>query len=130
MERAGSTLTTLLNSHPEIRCITEKLDALKNEGKGGKEQIVWTNKSLKPPIIGQNRAIGFKTKEVDILDPIGFRQLLTHKNLQKSNCSGNSVKGVVSYVECTSIMGSFSKMEPYQREKPPVTFCNQPKRIQ
>ena len=51
------------------------------KAKGAKSKSFGQINIFKPPIMGQNRAIGFKTKEVDILDPIGFRQLLTHKNL-------------------------------------------------
>ena len=100
VERAGSTyLTTLLNSHPDIQCVTEKLDTLKNEGNGVSAQLNWTKKYLTPPIIGKNRAIGFKTKQVDILDPTGVEKLLKQKKCRIIQLQRrNSVKAVISTI--------------------------------
>ena len=100
VERAGSTyLTTLLNSHPEIRCVTEKLDSLKNKSDGPSAQLNWTTKDLTPPLLGNNRAIGFKTKQVDILDPDSFRQILKKKKCRILQLQRrNSVKAVISTI--------------------------------
>jgi len=100
VERAGSTyLTTLLNSHPEIQCVTEKLDALKDEKNAISAQLEWTKKYLTPPLIGDNRAIGFKTKQLDILDPIGMKNILKKKNCRIIQLHRrNSVKAVISTI--------------------------------
>ncbi len=123
VERAGSTyLTTLLNSHPEIRCVTEKLDAIKQEGKGAQAQLEWTDKYLTPPFIGSNRAIGFKTKELDILDQQGFQRILAQKNcriiqLQRQN----TVKAVISTINARRLhdkSGSWNLLKESDRRPP------------
>src|SRR5688572_21453758 len=80
VERAGSTyLITALKSHPGVLALTEKLDALRQEGKSAAEQIEWARQFLTPPLVGRHSAIGFKTKTVDILDPDGFARLLRRR---------------------------------------------------
>lgn len=98
VERAGSTyLTTALQSHPEIIARTEKLDAMRQEGKGAAEQLQWTREFLTPPLIGRHRAIGFKTKLVDILDPQGFAGVLRQRRCRVIRLQRrNAVKAVVS----------------------------------
>ncbi len=123
VERAGSTyLTTLLNSHPDVQCVTEKLDAIKNAGGGAETQLDWTEKFLTPPFLGPNRAIGFKTKEVDILDPDGFRNIL-----QKHNCRiiqlqrKNTIKAVISTMNAKrlhDVSGSWNLLKETDRRPP------------
>jgi len=98
VERAGSTyLTTALKSHPEILALTEKLDALRKEGKGPAEQLEWARTFLTPPLVGRHRAIGFKTKLVDVLDRDGFARLLRERSCKIIRLQRrNSVKAVVS----------------------------------
>jgi len=98
VERAGSTyLTTALKSHPGVLALTEKLGALRDEGKGAEEQLEWTRTFFAAPLLGRHRVIGFKTKLIDVLDPEGFARLL-----QQHRCRiiqmrrRNAVKGVVS----------------------------------
>ena len=63
VERAGSTyLTSLLNSHPDVLALREQFDVLKQAGKGTEAQLAWARELLTPPLIGRNRARGFKTK--------------------------------------------------------------------
>jgi LPS sulfotransferase NodH len=123
VERAGSTyLMSLLNSHPEIRCVTEKLDTIKQSGKGAQAQLEWTRDFLTPPFLGQNRAIGFKTKEVDILDPEGFKEILTRNKtriiqLQRKN----SVKAVISTMNAKRLhdaAGSWNLLKESDRRPP------------
>jgi len=100
VERSGSTyLTTLLNSHPDVYAQGEKFDALKQQGKGAREQLEWAEEVLTPPLVGRNKARGFKTKTMDILDPDGFAELMRRRQckiiqLQRRNL----VKAVVSTV--------------------------------
>ncbi len=100
VERAGSTyLTTMLNSHPDILSLGEQLDILAQHGKNAQDQLAWTKKFLTPPLIGRNKARGFKTKLVDILDTDGFARLAKELDckiilLQRQN----SIKAVVSTI--------------------------------
>jgi LPS sulfotransferase NodH len=98
VERAGSTyLITALKSHPTVVALTEKLDALRQEGKSAAEQLTWARSFLTPPLVGRHRAIGFKSKTVDILDPTGFAALLRERRCKIVRLQrGNSVKAVVS----------------------------------
>lgn len=100
VERSGSTyLTTLLNSHPDVYAQGENFDALQQQGKGAREQMAWAKEVLTAPLIGRNKARGFKTKTMDILDPDGFARLVQNQQckiiqLQRRNL----VKSVVSTV--------------------------------
>jgi LPS sulfotransferase NodH len=100
VERAGSTyLITALNAHPRILAVTEKFDALRQDGKDSAAQLAWAHEFFTPPMIGRRRAVGFKTKLVDVLDPDGFARLL-----QQYRCRviclrrRNSVKAVISTI--------------------------------
>ncbi len=100
VERAGSTyLTTLLNSHPDILSLGEQLVVLTQNGADAETQLDWTKKFLTPPIVGRNKARGFKTKHIDISDPNGFTHLVKQLDckiilLQRQN----SIKAVVSTI--------------------------------
>jgi len=98
VERAGSTfLITALKSHPQILALTEKLDAMRKEGKSGAEQLEWCRSFLTPPLVGGHRAIGFKTKLHDVLDPDGFAGLLRTRRCKIIQLQRrNAVKAVVS----------------------------------
>ena len=98
VERAGSTyLITALKSHPEITALTEKFDAMRQEGKGATEQLAWAREFLTPPLVGQHRAIGFKTKLVDVLDREGFADLVRARKCKIIKMRRlNTVKAVVS----------------------------------
>jgi LPS sulfotransferase NodH len=98
VERAGSTfLITALKSHPEVQALTEKFDAMRKEGKGAAEQLEWASAFLTPPFVGTHRAIGFKTKLVDVLDRDGFARLITERKCHVIQMlRRNPVKAVVS----------------------------------
>lgn len=98
VERAGSTfLTTALKSHPQILALTEKFDAMRKEGKTAADQLAWSRAFLTPPLIGEHRAIGFKTKLVDVLDQDGFAGLLRERRCRIIQLQRrNSIKAVVS----------------------------------
>ncbi len=100
VERAGSTyLITTLNSHPDVKALTEKFDALRQEGKGAKEQLEWAREFLTPPLVGPHKAIGFKTKQVDVLDPTGFAQLMQQQKCKIIRLQRrNSIKAVISTI--------------------------------
>ena len=98
VERAGSTfLITALKSHPQITALTEKFDAMRKEGKTAADQLEWSRQFLTPPLIGEHRAIGFKTKLVDVLDQDGFAALLRERRCKIIQLQRrNSIKAVVS----------------------------------
>jgi hypothetical protein len=98
VERAGSTyLITALKSQPGVLALTEKLAALREEGKNAAEQLEWAKNFLTPPLVGPHRAIGFKTKLIDVLDPDGFAALLRERRCKIVQLQRrNAVKAVVS----------------------------------
>lgn len=100
VERAGSTyLTTLLNSHPDILAQGEKLDILKQKGHNAQTQLEWTRQFLTPPLIGRNKARGYKTKLKDVLDQDGFAQLIQEMDCKIIQLQRyNSVKAVISTI--------------------------------
>lgn len=73
--RTGSTyIISKLNTHPNVCALGEKLvDFTIGETEA---QLNWVEKFLRPPLAGRNKAIGFKTKFVDIFDPGGFAQVV------------------------------------------------------
>lgn len=100
VERAGSTyLTTALKSQPGVLAVTEKLAALREEGKNATEQLQWAREFLTPPLLGRHYAIGFKTKTIDILDIDGFTRLVRDRVCRIIQLRRrNAVKGVVSTI--------------------------------
>jgi len=100
VERAGSTyLLTALKAQESILAVTEKLCALRLDGNNASDQLAWAKKFLTPPLAGRYRAIGFKTKLVDVLDPAGFAALLRQRGcriiqLQRQN----TIKAVISTI--------------------------------
>lgn len=100
VERSGSTyLATLLDSHPNIHALREQFASLMQEGKGAKEQLMWASAFYTPSFLGRNRAYGFKTKMVDILDKDGFAKLLKENDTRiLALTRRNTVKGVVSTI--------------------------------
>lgn len=98
VERAGSTfLITALKSHPQILALTEKFDAMNKEGRSAADQLEWSRAFLTPPLIGKHRAIGFKTKLIDVLDQDGFAALLRERKCRIIQLQRrNTVKAVVS----------------------------------
>jgi LPS sulfotransferase NodH len=100
VERAGSTfLVTALKSHPDVMATTEKFDALRKEGKGAPEQLEWAREYLTPPLVGKHRAIGFKTKLVDVLDREGFASLMRERKCRIIRLQRrNAVKAAISTI--------------------------------
>jgi LPS sulfotransferase NodH len=100
VERAGSTfLVTALKSHPDVMATTEKFDALRKEGKGAADQLEWAREYLTPPLVGKHRAIGFKTKLVDVLDRGGFASLLHERKCRIIRLQRrNAVKAAISTI--------------------------------
>jgi len=100
IERDGSTyMISLLTSHPQIQSVYERFAVMRQKGTNGKEQIDWARQFFSPPFITRYRAVGFKTKLVDILDKDAFLQLLREKNVRIIQMQRrNQVKAVVSRI--------------------------------
>lgn len=100
IERDGSTyMISLLTSHPQIQSVYERFAVMRQKGTDGKEQIEWARQFFSPPLITRYRAVGFKTKLVDILDKDAFLQLLREKNVRIIQMQRrNQVKAVVSRI--------------------------------
>ncbi len=98
VERSGSTyLATLLASHPRILARREEFAHLRQRGVGGAGQLEWARKFWSPGLLNRYRAVGFKTKLVDILDPQGFTRLLVERRVHVIELHRrNLVKAVVS----------------------------------
>lgn len=120
VERAGSTyLTTALKSQPGVLAVTEKLAALREEGKNAAEQLQWAREFLTPPLLGRHHAIGFKTKLIDILDVDGFTRLVHDRGCRIIQLRRrNAVKGVVSTINAKrqwSVSGNWNLLSESTR---------------
>jgi LPS sulfotransferase NodH len=123
VERAGSTyLASLLQSHPEIHALREEFAALRQKGTNADEQLAWADAFWTPPLVGYNRAIGFKTKLVDVLDLDGFADLLRKKRCRIIQLQRrNSVKAVVSTINARRLWeasGSWNLLKENDRMPP------------
>jgi LPS sulfotransferase NodH len=96
--RDGSTyLSSLLESHPDIRQLYEQFGGMRKKGQGAKEQLDWARDFFTPSVIGRVGAVGFKTKIADVLDLEGFARLLREKRCHIIQMRRlNLVKAVVS----------------------------------
>lgn len=100
VERSGSTyLATSLASHPEICAKREQFAQLRQQGADGTAQLEWARSFWKGPLIGRERAFGFKTKIEDILDPAGLAETLSDFKVRIIQLQRrNLVKAVVSTI--------------------------------
>jgi LPS sulfotransferase NodH len=130
-ERSGSTyLATLLASHPDINAKREEFAHLLQRGIDGAGQLQWAREFWCPPLLGNHKAIGFKTKIVDILDPDGFAALLTELKVKIVQLQRrNLVKAVVSTMNAKRLhdaSGNWNLMKESDRlpgfEVDPVEF--------
>jgi len=118
--RTGSTyLQETLDWHPEIVCVAEGLPPLKESGVETQSQ--WARAVLTPPFVGTNRAIGFKTKLKDVLDPKRFALLLTERQcrvilMQRQNI----VKAIVSEINARRLWETTGDWNLYnEKNRPP-----------
>jgi LPS sulfotransferase NodH len=113
--RVGSThLINLLDSHPHILAHHDEITNIKD--KGAAEQLKLAEEYLTPPLVGPNKAIGFKTKTANILDLDGFTRLITEKNCKIIYLlRRNRIKSAVSHIngkrlaEATGMWGLFDE---------------------
>ena len=96
--RTGSShLISLLDAHPCIKAYYEELVPLK--ASGSKSQISWIEINLQPAFFSRYKAIGFKTKLSDVVDPDEFEQCLRGLNTNIIYMyRKNRVKAVISHI--------------------------------
>ncbi len=116
IERDGSTyLTSMLMSHPQVEAVYEHFAVMKQQGTTAEEQLHWAQSFLTPPLIGKKKAVGFKTKLVDVLDHEGFAAIV-----QKTGCRiiqmrrRNFIKAVVSRINARRLFEASGKWNLYQ----------------
>jgi LPS sulfotransferase NodH len=126
VERDGSTyLMSLLRSHPEIDAQNERLAMLKEAGKTAGDQMTWMREFFTPPLAGSLRALGFKTKLPDILDPAGVARLLQEHECRIIHLQRrNRVKAVVSRINARRLYEASGNWNLYSESDrlPPATI--------
>ncbi len=112
--RTGSTyLQQLLDSHPNIRCLPEALEGIKDSDR----QFEKINGAWSPPILGQYGAMGFKTKLVDVVDPEGFADLLVRNHVSIIHLQRrNRIKAAVSYHNAQRLWEKTGKWNVYNEK--------------
>jgi LPS sulfotransferase NodH len=100
--RSGSTyLVEALSKHPSVCCDIERLVGLKKAGADA--QLEWIDQHFQSHA-EQFRAIGFKTKLEDVLDPAAFRSLLHRRRAKVILLTRkNIVKIVISWMNAERI---------------------------
>ncbi len=116
IERDGSTyLTSLLSSHPQIEAIYERFAVLKQKGAGAQEQLAWAREFFSPRLLNRVKALGFKTKLVDVLDLEGFAALLQEKQVRVIQMQRrNRVKAVISRINARRLFEQSGHWNLYQ----------------
>jgi LPS sulfotransferase NodH len=123
--RTGSTyLQELLDSHPNIRCLSEAMPDLKDKGES--TQLKWVEWALTPPLIGQYRAVGFKTKLSDVLDHGGFGQTLKRNQVKIIHLQRrNRIKAAVSYFNVRRVWEKTGEWGLYdEKDRPGLVYID------
>jgi LPS sulfotransferase NodH len=109
--RSGSShLTSLLNSHPNMRARPEELVKIKQRGEGAQEQIDWVLRSLEAPPNSPLQAVGFKTKLRDVIDRDAFTSALHDRRARILHLERqNLVKLAVSSINAARLAKSTGK---------------------
>lgn len=92
-----------LDSHPNISAEKERFAALREHVERGKadqgRQLRWASEFYSAKAVAESRAIGFKTKLPDILDPLGFADLLQKRGARVIHLQRrNRIKLLVSLI--------------------------------
>jgi LPS sulfotransferase NodH len=117
IERDGSTyLTSLLTSHPDVEAIYERFSVMLQKGASAAEQLAWAENFLTPRLVGKSKAIGFKTKLVDVLDLDSFTELLRRKNIKIIQMRRrNRIKAVVSRINARRLYENTGNWNLYDK---------------
>ena len=115
IERDGSTyLTSLLTSHPHIQAVYERFAVMNQKGASAGQQLEWAESYLTPPLVGPRKAIGFKTKLVDVLDVDGFSAVLKKKGCHIIQMRRrNFIKAVISRINARRLYESSGNWNLY-----------------
>lgn len=116
--RVGSTyLVTALHQHPDVRAEGERLDALRP--RGAAYQLAWADRFLRGPLLGRHRAVGFKTKLRDVLDPDGFTAVLARRGARVVVLGRrNDVKHAISRVTAKALYETTNRWNRYGQTAP------------
>ncbi len=121
--RVGSTyLISGLDEHPDVRAEGERLDGLR--ARGAQAQLEWADRYLRGPLVGGHRAVGFKTKPRDVLDPGAFGELLRARRARIVLLGRrNDVKHAVSRITAKALHESTNRWNRFDESEkvPPVT---------
>lgn len=100
IERDGSTyMVSMLSEHPQINIVYERFAVLREQNKTAVDQLAWANQFFTPPLVGRDKAVGFKTKLKDVLDLPAFTHLLQQKQVHIIHMQRrNVIKAVVSKI--------------------------------
>lgn len=124
IERDGSTyLTSLLTSHPQVQAVYERFAVLKQKDASAQDQLRWAKEFFTPPLIGRWKAIGFKTKLVDVLDRQGFVEILEQKNCHVIQMRRrNFIKAVISRINARQLYEATGNWNLYDKgdRRPPM----------
>jgi LPS sulfotransferase NodH len=126
IERDGSTyLTSMMMEHPDVQAVYEHFAVLRQKGATAEDQLNWARDFFSPPLLGKKRAIGFKTKLVDVLDREGFTELIHRKGCHVIQMRRrNLVKAVVSRINARRLYEASGKWNLYKESDrmPPTVF--------
>lgn len=117
IERDGSTyMISMLESHPAIAAVYERFAVMRQKGEDAAAQLAWARDFYSAPLVGSTAAIGFKTKLVDVLDPVGFAALLQEKGVHVIQMQRrNRVKAVVSRINARRLYEATGNWNLYDR---------------
>lgn len=128
--RVGSTLLiTALDEHPDVHADGERLDGMRERGAG--RQLEWTDSFLRGPLVGHHRAVGFKTKLRDVLDPSGFRSILERHSARVVVLGRrNDVKHAVSRVTAKELHQSTNRWNRFSESEGVAAVTVDPERFE
>lgn len=117
--RTGSTyLTTALNAHPQVRASGERLSQLRPAG--AEAQLSWAKAYLRGGPVGRHRAVGFKTKHRDVLDPTAFGDLLRALGVRVISMNRrNHVKHAVSRITARHLQTATGRWNRFAGDERP-----------
>ncbi len=124
--RVGSSyLTSMLNSHPQVRALGEK--SLEFKDRDGDEQNKMAGRWLTPPLVSAIGSMGFNAKYVHLSDPSKFAQLLHDRKCRIFHMQRrNKIKAVVSHLNGTRLSESTGKWGLYNASNRPEPFVIDP----
>lgn len=115
----------MLASRLEVQTAKNVFAVLNQRGAGATEQLEWARDYYTSPRIAKYRAVGFKTKLVDVLDLAGFTRLLQEKQCRIIHMKRlNRIKAVVSRINARRLWETTGYWNLYKESDrlPPMTI--------